>query len=358
MNRFARLCALLLAGAMAMPVASMHAQATPAGQSAPPAQAAPPAPVGMLGQTSAAASQPQAAATTFKAATELVALNVTVTDSRDRYVTGLAKEDFAVFDDGVPQDVTFFASTNVPLDLAIMIDTSASMADKMAFVHEAATRFVHTLRPGDRAEILGFSEQASVLAPFTSDTAALDTAVEATAPHGSTALYTSLYVAIEDLSRLGKKLGDVRRQAIIVLTDGEDTASLLSFDDLLDSAKHAGVAVYTISVISQFDTKRMDEGGGRRFINESDFALKTLSQDTGGRSFFPMELRDLNGVYAQIAQELSSQYSLGYSPKIYGDGAFHRLMVRVLHHPEARSRTRAGYYSSRPVRASLIGGER
>lgn len=318
------------------------------------------APVGLLGQsprpTDAKPSQePLATGTVFKAATNLVSLSVTVTDGGYRYLKGLDKDDFAVLEDGVPQEITFFAATNVPLDLALMLDTSASMVDKMLFVHEAAKRFLRTLRPGDRAEILGFSEQARVLVPFTGDLPALQSAVEATTAHGSTALYTSLYVAIQDLARLGKKEGEVRRQAIIVLTDGEDTASLLSFDDLLDAAKRAGVVVYPISISSPGDPKT--EEGGRRYITESDFSLKSLAQETGGRAFFPMELKDLDGSYQQIAQELSSQYSLGYAARHYGDGAFHRLMVRVLHHPDARSRTRSGYYATRPTGASLIGGE-
>jgi Ca-activated chloride channel family protein len=295
--------------------------------------------------------------TTFRANTELVALNVTVTDAHQQYVSGLSKEDFAVFEDDVPQDVTFFATTNLPLDLTIMIDTSASMADKIAFVHRAATNFVKTLRHNDRAEIIGFSDHAQVLAPFTGDIQALEAAIAATTPHGSTALYTSLYIAIEDLSRLARQQTDVRRQAIVVLTDGEDTASLLSFDDLMDVAKRAGVAAYTISIISPFETKTLNETGTKRFSNESDFALRSLAQETGARSFFPLELRDLNGVYQQIAEELSSQYSIGYIPKVHSDGAFHRLLVRVLHHPDVRTRTRSGYYASRPVRASLMGGQ-
>jgi Ca-activated chloride channel family protein len=292
---------LLLAGVFASPATTIDAQGVA---------------TGMMGQQPGTAVP---SGTTFRTSTELVALNVIVTDSRDRYVTGLSKDDFAVFEDGIPQNVTFFAATNVRMDLAIMIDTSASMADKIGFVHEAA--------------------------------------INATAPHGSTALYISFYVALEDLGRLARRQGDVRHQAIVVLTDGEDTSSLLSFDDLMDVAKRSGVVVYPISVISQFDTKKLDDGGSRRFITESDFSLKSLTQETGGRSFFPMELKDLNGVYQQIAEELTSQYSLAYAPTVFGDGAFHRLLVRVLHHPDARSRTRSGYYASRPLRISLIGSD-
>jgi Ca-activated chloride channel family protein len=337
---------LLLAGVLTFtaPVVPLHAQAGAVGPVPKPTDAQPP-------------TAPVPTGTTFRTGTELVALNVTVTDTREHHVTGLGRDDFAVFEDGVPQDVTFFAAASVPLDLTIMIDTSASMSDKIAIVRQAATNFVHTLRSCDRAEILGFSDRVQVLSPFTGDIPALEAAVNSTAAHGSTALYTTLYIAVEDFVRLARQHADVRRQAIIVLTDGEDTSSLLSFDDLLDVAKRSGVAIYSISVVSQYDTKRLDQSGSRRYINESDFALKTLSQETGARSFFPMELRDLDGVYQQIAQELSAQYSLGYVPKVNGDGSFHRLFVRVLHHPDARPRTRSGYFSPRPLRAALIAGQ-
>lgn len=288
---------------------------------------------------------------TFRAATELVALSVTVTDAQDRFIKGLSKTDFAVFEDGVPQEVTFFASSDVPVDLAIMIDTSASMADKMAFVREAATRFVRTLGPADRAEIIGFSGKAEVLAPFTNDRSALETAIESTVPHGSTALYNSVYVAVQDLSRLAKREGDVRRPAIVVLTDGDDTSSLVSFDDLLDAAKRSGVTVYTISIASKNDAKRFDDGG-RRFSTREDYSLRSLSQETGGRPFFPLEVKDLNGVYQHIADELSAQYSLAYTPKLNKEG-FHRLLVRVLQRDDVKLRTRTGYYATHTVRASL-----
>lgn len=371
---FAGALAFVLVGALASPTATVHAQ-TALSQSAAGHGAAQQTAPAQAGSSSAAPGrnapqqpvpQPTDAqdhnaaiptGTTFKAGTELVALNVTVTDTRHQYLKGLLKEDFAVFEDGVPQEVSFFAMTSLPLDLTIMIDTSASMTDKIVFVHQAATNFVHTLRPGDRAEIVGFSDHAEVLAPFTGDVPTLDAAINSTTPHGSTALYTSLYIAVADLARLARQHTDIRRQAIVVLTDGEDTSSMLSFEDLMDAAKRAGVAIYAISVISPFDTRKLDDSGTHRYSTESDFALRSLAQETGARSFFPMQIKDLNGVYQEIADELSSQYSIGYIPRVHGDGAFHRLFVRVLHHPDASSRTRSGYYSSRPVRASLADGD-
>jgi Ca-activated chloride channel homolog len=339
-----RVCAVLLAlGAVVshQPAGAQGAQATSNANGQSGAALVPLAPI---------AAGPS---TTFRTAIELVALNVTVTDGRDRFVKGLTKDDFAVFEDGVPQQLAFFAANEVPLDVAVMIDSSASMADKIAQVRQAATKFVNTLRPGDRAEVISFGDNTQVLVPFTSDKATVEVAIAGTTPRGSTALYNSLYIAISDLARLGKREGDVRRPAIIVLTDGDDTASMISFDDLLDSAKRSSVTVYAISIVSKTDTKRFPTDGARRFSTESDYALKTLAQETGGRAFFPLEIAELHGVYGQISEELSAQYSLGYSPAARADGSFHRLFVRVLTRDDVRPRTRTGYYATRTVRAAV-----
>ncbi len=290
---------------------------------------------------------------TFRAATEIVVLNVTVTDKNGRYVDGLSKNDFVVLEEGVPQDVSFFGTSNVPIDLALMIDTSASMTDKIEFVHQAATRLVRTLRPSDRGEIVGFSEEAHVLAGFTSDKPRLEAAIAATKPRGDTALYNSVYIALQDLQRQARKEDGVRRPAIVVLTDGDDNRSLVNAEDLLDAARRSNVAVYTISIASKNDPQRF--GAGKRFMAEADFTLKTLAQDSGARSFFPMEVEDLDGVYQQIAEELGSQYSLAYAPAAHGDDRFHRLCVRIPAREGARPRTRAGYYASRRTQAALTG---
>jgi Ca-activated chloride channel family protein len=292
---------------------------------------------------------------TFRASTDLVALNVTVTDGNGRYVSGLSRKDFAVFDDGVPQDISFFATSLLPVDLAIMIDTSSSMRDKMSFVQKAAIQFVRTLRPGDRAEVLAFSDNTQTLAPFTSDRTRLEAAIMNALPYGGTALYNAIYIAIGDLSRLAKQQQDgVRRQAIVVLTDGDDTASTLRYEDVDNAARRSPVAIYPIAVISDFEAQKLGFNNRDRFFGEAEFALKRLAQDTGARSFFPLSLSDLNGVYGSIAEELSTQYSLGYIPKSKADGSFHRLLVRVPNHPRAEPRTRAGYYAERHLDARLF----
>jgi Ca-activated chloride channel family protein len=283
----------------------------------------------------------------FRASVDLVALNVVVTDGGTKFVTGLQPADFAVYEDGVQQDVSFFAATAVPLDLAILLDTSSSMSDKMQEVQQAATGFASTLRDGDRAMIVDIKDATKILQPLTGDFAAARTAIASTKAKGGTALFNGIYLTLKELSRQRVQGDEVRRQAMVVLSDGDDTASLLSFDDVMAQAKEAGIAIYTITLRSPY-LVRMAAASGHRYFSESEYSMKALAQETGARSFFPAAISELSGVYGSIAQELASQYALGYTPKNpRRDGAFRRLTVRIADHPGAAPRTRAGYIAPR-----------
>jgi Ca-activated chloride channel homolog len=280
---------------------------------------------------------------TFRSAVDLVSLNVIVTDARDRFVTGLGQEDFAVFEDGVAQDVSFFAATNVPLDLAILLDVSSSMSDKLATVQEAAVGFASHLRSGDRVTVVGVKDSARVLHDLDGDISGACEAIRKTTASGGTALYNGIYTTIKQMQKVhASDEGEIRRQAIAVLTDGDDTTSLVTFDDVLALAKQAGIAIYTIALKSSYPTVLFMKGN-----SESEFAMKALAQETGARSFFPTDISQLAGVYSSITQELASQYALGYTstnPK--RDGGFRRIFVRV-DEPNVRARTRSGYLVSK-----------
>jgi VWFA-related protein len=292
---------------------------------------------------------------TFRSAIDLVTLNVSVTDGRSRSIGGLSAGDFQVLEDGVPQDVSYFAATSVPLDVALLIDSSSSMREKMSSVQLAAESFVKALRPEDRGMVVEFNDQVRVLQPFVNDRAQLTAAIRHTRARGATALYTAVYVTLDQFSRarsLEGANGEIRRPAIIVLTDGDDTSSLIQFDDLLERARRTGVAIYPISMIAPAESERLQQDGSRRFLGESDYLLKSLAQETGARAFFPTLLSELDSVYQSVADELALQYALGYTSKSGRlDGTFHRLVVRVPTRPELRSRTRMGYYADVPTRA-------
>ncbi len=290
---------------------------------------------------------------TFKSSVDLVTLNVTVTDGQDRHLSGLGRQDFQVVEDGLPQALTFFAAAQVPLDVALLIDVSSSMREKLPLVQLAADRFLKTLREGDRGEVVAFNSQTRVLQSFTSDVARLQAAVHEAVARGGTALYTALYITLDQFMKAKASSADVRRPAIVLLTDGQDTSSLIQFDDVLERARRAGVAIFTISVISPTEAKALEEGeGGRRFLTDSDYSLKTLAKETGGRSFFPLQMSELEAVYGSVASELSTQYALGYvSQSRPADGGYHKVLVRVVNRPDARLRTRTGYYSPRAAAA-------
>jgi Ca-activated chloride channel family protein len=194
---------------------------------------------------------------------------------------------------------------------------------------------------------------------LTPDRDALDEAVRKTEAHGSTALNNALYVAMKQFGRSAQQSGDVRRQAIAVLSDGEDTSSLISFDDVLAMARKSGINIYTIALQSEYTAARRLAENGRRYFSESDYAMKSLARETGALSFFPEFVQDLKGVYAAIADELSNQYSIGYSPtNPRPDGRFRRIVVRVTNHPEFQPRARAGYTAEGIATASTAGGGR
>jgi Ca-activated chloride channel family protein len=280
----------------------------------------------------------------FRSGAHIVALNVTVMDTNKQFVTGLTADDFLVYEDGVQQQVRFFESGNVPLDLIVLIDTSSSMLDKMDVVHEAASGFLRGLRPGDRGAVVTFNDGVKVLEGLTEDRAALETAVRSTQAKGATSLHNALYVSLKQFGRTAQQSGEVRRQAIAVLSDGEDTSSLISFDDVLGVARKSGVAIYTISLQSKYAAARLAASGQRRYFSESEYSMKTLAHDTGAQAFFPLQISELKGIYGTIAQDLAHQYSIAYSPaNPRPDGKYRRIVVRVNDRPELQLRTRMGY---------------
>jgi Ca-activated chloride channel homolog len=277
----------------------------------------------------------------FRAGVDLVSLNVTVTDGTARYITDLAADDFNVFEDGVKQDVTFFNRTNLPIALALLLDTSASMESKLPTAQEAAIGFAKRLRTQDLAEVIDFDSRVIVLQNFSNSAAELEQAIRKTSAGGSTSLYNAVYIALKDLKKVvAKNVDEIRRQAIVVLSDGEDTSSLLPFEEVLDLAKRSETAIYSIGL-------RANEGPGTatKGFKEAEFVLRQFSQETGGRAFFPNQLADLATVYGQISDELSSQYTLGYTsrnPK--RDGSWRRVVVRATR-PGMAARTKLGYFA-------------
>ena len=273
----------------------------------------------------------------FRAGVELVSLNVSVTDG-SKFVTDLDQADFEVFEDGVKQNLTFFSRSQQPIALAILLDTSNSMEDKLPTAQQAAIGFAKRLRPDDVAEVIGFSTQTRILQTFTNDASAIEKAILETVADGSTTLYNAIYISLKELRKIkARSETDIRRQAIIVLSDGDDTMSLLPYEEVLDLAKRSETAIYTIGMRPK-DQPRVT-------FKEAEFVLRQLAQETGGRWFFPTSVQELPKIYDSISQELSALYAMAYSSKnSQRNGAWRRVVVRV-NREGLTTRTRQGYYA-------------
>ena len=297
-----------------------------------------PAPVTPPAQPAAPSPSAQSQRPAFRAGVDIVSLNVTVTDVQNHYVTDLDQGDFSVFEDGARQDVTFFTRRQQPIALSLLLDSSASMEDKLPTLQTAASNFVHRLKPNDIAQVVDFDSRVDVKQGFTGNQTDLESAIQQTSAGGSTSLHNAIYIALKELRKIrAVSEEEVRRQALVVFSDGEDTSSLVSFEEVLDLAKRSETAIYTIALRGP-DTQT-------KGFHEAEYVMRTLAQETGGRAFFPIRIDDLNGVYSQIADELASQYTIGYTSKNpRRDGAWRRVVVQVAR-TGLVTRAKKGYYA-------------
>jgi Ca-activated chloride channel family protein len=216
------------------------------------------------------------------------------------------------------------------------------MTDKMKDAQAAARHFLQTLRPGDMAQLVEFNDRITILQSFTSDVDALGEAVGKAEAAGPTALHNALYVSLKDLSNEKKKAGaQLRRRAIILLSDGEDTASLVNDDQVIELAKKTEINIYPILL-----RPNRVSAGNRPAFSQAEYLLKTLARETGGLDYTPNSITELDKVYARIAEELRSLYSLGYiSSNPRRDGKWRRIVVRIPAHDDLAIRNKLGYYA-------------
>ncbi len=295
--------------------------------------------LGAGGPLSAQAPQRKPSDSVFRAGVEMVSLNVTVVDQQQHYLTDLESRDFTILEDGARQDITYFNRTSLPIALSLLIDTSASMEQRLTIAQDAAIGFAKKLRPQDLAQVVDFDTRVEVLQGFTADTTALETAIRATQAGGSTAMFNALYISLKELAKIRPRTeDDVHRRAVVVLSDGEDTSSLVTYDEVLDLAKRSATTIYAIGLQSR------DNGLSKGF-KEAEYVLRQLATETGGRAFFPQRAEDLAGIYGVIADELASQYVIGYaSSNQKRDGSWRRLTVQV-NRTGTTARTKRGYFA-------------
>ena len=203
----------------------------------------------MLACFAAVPAHSQGQRPSFRTTIDIVSLNVTVIDGANRYIIDLEQPDFSVFEDGVKQDIVFFTRRPQPIALSLLLDSSASMEDKLETLQVAATNFVKRLKPNDLAQVIDFDSRVSIRQAFTSNQADLEGAIRQAVSGGSTSLHNAIYISLKELGKIKAQSDeDVRRQALIVFSDGEDTSSLVSFEEVLDLAKRSETSIYTIAL--------------------------------------------------------------------------------------------------------------
>lgn len=280
----------------------------------------------------------------------MVALTVTVVDGAGHSVNGLTPEDFAVYDDGVQRPLALFGSEQVPVDVAIVLDTSGSMVTALPLAKKAADGLVSQLRAGDRAEVVDVKGSVGIPQPLTEELTGVVAAISGMSASGNTAMYDGLYTTLRGFAHERRSEPGVRRQALVLLSDGLDTTSHVGFDDVLLLARQQDVTIYTISLRDPVSTILSQQ---RDSIQQAAYAMRALATETGGLAFFPSTAQELEAIYATIARELTSQYALGFvAPPAGSHDTFRHVIVRVLPPARGTARTRSGYVPRSPAMAA------
>ncbi len=274
-------------------------------------------------------------------------LNATVLDDHNKLVMNLTKPDFSVAEDGVAQTIISFQHEDIPVSMGILVDNSGSMRDKRQAVNSAALDLVKASNKDDEAFVVNFSDEAYIDQDFTSDIGKLREGLAHIDSKGGTALYDAVVASADQLAKGAKR----PKQVLLVITDGEDNASVMSLEQTIQRIQALqGPVVYSIGLLFK------DEGGGRE-ARRAKRALQMLSSETGGVSFFPKSMDEVDEIAAEVARDIRSQYTIGYhSTKPASLGGYR--IVKVEAHAQGYGklivRTRTGYY---PRVKSLPGGK-
>jgi Ca-activated chloride channel family protein len=274
--------------------------------------------------------------TTFTFDVTRVNVLFSVTDKKGRFVTDLGKDDFSIVENKKPQVIQqFTAESDLPLRIAVLVDTSNSIREQFKFEQEAAIRFLQSvLRPKeDRMMLVSFDSAAELVCDLTGDMKKLEAGIKSMRPGGGTSMYDAIFFAAKEKLMMDQPRDRFRR-AMILISDGEDTQSRYTRDQALEMAQKADVVIYAIST----NTLRDDMDG--------DKVLRYLTEETGGQAFFPFKVEDLDQSFENIASELRHQYNIFYRPEpLKADGLYHPVTVKVKTRKDLVVRARKGYYA-------------
>jgi VWFA-related protein len=285
--------------------------------------------------------------------TNLVSLNVSVYGTRLRQeVTRLEQKDFTIAEDGKPQEISFFATTDVPFDLVLLLDLSGSTAEKRDLIRKSTRRFIEAARPTDRIAIVAFADEVWVVCPLTADRTKLLAGANQIEGGGGSHVWDALAFTLDNIFASATS---PRRRAVVFMTDGVDNAlggsyasvgSTISFADLLESVRKHDALVVPIYLDTE-DRNLFFGDGGRRTYENARNTLAMLAFESGGLYYGARKVEDLNGVYEQVIEDLSKVYSIGYrSSNEKRDGSWRGVNIEIPGHPDLKTRARPGYYAN------------
>ena len=278
-----------------------------------------------------------------------VRLNATVLDSSGKAIEDLTKDDFHVYEDGVPQTITSFRHEDLPVSLGILIDSSGSMYDKRAAVDQASLDLVKLSNPQDEAFLVDFSWEAYIDQDFTSDIGKLQQGLSYIKSSGGTAIYDALVASADYLSKNAKH----PKQVLLVVTDGEDNASSASLEQAIRRIQDLdGPEIYSVGLLFGSDEDKRESRHARR-------VLETLSEQTGGVAYFPRSLKEVDPIAAEVAHDIRTQYTIAYhSTKSPALGGYRQIHVdaKAKGYGKLQVRTRTGYYPHVATDTTDVGG--
>ena len=275
----------------------------------------------------------------IKVQTDLVTLTLTVTDLYGRYVSGLTKNAFTIYDNNQVQDITFFSDSDAPVSLGVLFDVSGSMSgEKIQKARNALKRFIASSHPSDEYFLIAFNSRAQLLLDRTRDGDAVLEKLTLVQPRQNTALYDAVYLGIERVTR-----GAHQKKALLIISDGQDNASRYNFGEVRRLMKESDVVTYAVGIIDAGDVGSSIGMQGQAFLDE-------LTSVTGGKSFYPSSNVEMDEIFERIALELRHQYSIGYTPSDFQpDGKWRKVKVKVKPPrglPRLSVRGREGYYAT------------
>ena len=282
---------------------------------------------------------------TIGVSVDQVVVHTTVLDKSGHFISGLKKEDFRVYEDGIGQTINLFSQEDVPVSLGIVLDTSGSMRNKIDNVNKAALAFIKASNPQDEVFLIGFNDQVELLEDYTSDLEEIADALDNIIVSGGTALWDAIHLAVEKAQK-----GIKPKKAVIVITDGEDRDSYYKLEEMIAKVQESDVQIYSVGFLNAVPEKGLFGHWSKSVPEKAHDALQLISEDTGAKAFFPQKVADIGQIVSEVAYELRNQYSIGYvSTNTARDGAYRRVKVELdpAKAPGRLVRYRRGYTASK-----------